>query len=344
MGSNKTILIVGAGFAGATVARELANAGHSVRVIDKREHMGGNAYDFTNSHGIRVHKYGPHIFHTSNLEVVAWLSQFTEWMPYKHRVKAMLKDGQLVTLPVNRETASIVGHANIIETFVRPYTEKMWGVNLEELDPDILNRIAVRDDDNELYFPNDQFQAMPKGGYTKLIGNMLDHPGITLQLNQSFTKEMESEFGHVFNSMPIDEYFDFEHGPLPYRSIKFHHVELPIPKIFPVSVVNFTHTEPFTRVTEWKNFPGGADSPYTQLTYEQPCSYLENNLERYYPVKDINGQNKLLFKSYESMVGKNMTFIGRCGLYAYLDMHQAVSTSLAIVRKFIKQTNEIPVS
>jgi len=338
MGSNKPILVVGAGFAGATVARELAIAGHSVRVIDKREHMGGNAYDFTNSHGIRVHQYGPHIFHTSNMEVVAWLSQFTEWIPYKHRVKAMLKDGQLVTLPVNRETERIVGQGNILETFIRPYSEKMWGVKLEEIDPDILNRISVREDDNELYFPDDQFQAMPKEGYTKLIGKILDHPGITVQLNQPFTKEMESEFGHVFNSMPIDEYFDFEHGPLPYRSIKFHHVELPIPKIFPVAVVNFTHKEPFTRVTEWKNFPGNADSPYTLLTYEQPCSYLENNLERYYPVKDIKGHNRFLFKRYETRVGKNMTFIGRCGLYAYLDMHQAVSTSLAIVRKFINPT------
>lgn len=339
MGKSKTILVVGAGFAGATVARELALAGHFVRVIDKREHIAGNAYDFENSHGIRIHQYGPHIFHTSNSEIVAWLSQFTEWLPYKHRVKAMLHDGRLVTLPVNRVTASVVGQDKIVETFIRPYTEKMWGFKLEDLDPEILSRVAIRDDENELYFPDDQFQAMPKYGYTQLIANILDHPLITVELNKSFSREDELGYDHVFNSMPIDEYFEFEYGPLPYRSIKFHHVELPMPKIFPVAVVNFTHVEPYTRVTEWKNFPGNKDTAYTVLTYEQPCSYLENDMERYYPVKDMNGSNRHLFKRYESLTASNMTFIGRCGLYAYLDMHQAVSTSLAIARRYLKHIN-----
>lgn len=334
----KSILVVGAGFAGATVARALATAGFAVKVIEKRGHIAGNAYDFIKNHGIRVHQYGPHIFHTSNQDVVAWLSQFTEWMPYKHRVKAMLDDGQLVTLPVNRQTARIVGDGKIVETFIRPYSEKMWGLSLEQIDPEILKRVAIREDENELYFPNDQFQAMPKEGYTKLVASMLDHPLISVELNKAFLKEYEREYRHIFNSMPIDEYFGFVHGSLPYRSIKFHHVELPIPKIFPVSVVNFTHSEPYTRVTEWKNFPGNEDSSYTLLTYEQPCSYLDNNLERYYPVKDIHGENRSLFKKYEKMVSGNMTFIGRCGLYAYLDMHQAVSTSLAIARRFIKNS------
>jgi len=329
------ILVVGAGFSGAVIARELADRGFSVRMIDRREHIAGNAYDENNEHGIRVHKYGPHLFHTSNIKVVDWLSRFTEWVEYKHKVKALLSDGRLATLPVNQETTMMVGKENIVNIFFRPYTKKMWGVDIEELDPSILERVPVRDDLNEFYFPDDTFQALPMNGYTKLFENILDHPLIDVKLNTPFQKEAVQEYSHIFNSMAIDEYFDFEYGELPYRSIRFHHFNIPVTRIFPVATVNFTHDAPYTRATEWKNLPGhGNSTVFTSLTIEEPCDYKENMMERFYPVKDIDGKNAELYKKYKEMSPNNMTFIGRCGTYLYLDMHQAISSALAIAGRF----------
>jgi UDP-galactopyranose mutase len=331
------VLVVGAGFSGAVVARELAEQGFAVTVIDKRSHLGGNAFDYVNAHGIRVHAYGPHLFHTSNTEVVNWLSRFTEWLPYQHRVKALLADGRLVTLPVNAETAEIVGKENVLDVFFRPYTLKMWGVPLEALDPGILDRVPIRSDMNELYFPNDRFQAMPAKGYTAIFERIFDHPGITVSLGVTFDPVMEREYSHVFNSMPIDEYFKCSHGELPYRSIRFHNHNLPVPSLFPVATVNFTHSGPHTRVTEWKKLPNHGDNPlFTSITVEEPCDYRDNNYERYYPVKDLHGKNRELFNRYRAMAPENMTFIGRCGLYAYLDMHQAISSALEISKRFLK--------
>lgn len=334
--TSQQILVVGAGLAGATVARELAEAGHRVHVIDRRPHIAGNAYDEVNALGIRVHRYGPHIFHTSNERVVAWLSRFTSWIPYRHKVKAVLADGRLVTLPVNRETKEIVGAEHVVDTFFRPYTRKMWGLEIEQLSPDILNRVPIRDDLNEYYFPDDAFQAMPEHGYTAMVANILEHPGIRVSLETAFERTMESGYDHVFNSMPIDEYYAFVHGELPYRSIRFHHFDFPTARLFPVATVNFTHTGPHTRVTEWKNFPGhGANPAFTSLTFEEPCDYRDNHHERFYPVKDLAGANREIYKRYAAIPAPNMTFIGRCGLYAYLDMHQAVSSSLAVARRFL---------
>ena len=331
------VLVVGAGFSGAVVARELAEQGFAVTVIDKRSHLGGNAFDYVNAHGIRVHAYGPHLFHTSNTEVVNWLSRFTEWLPYQHRVKALLADGRLVTLPVNAETAEIVGKENVLDVFFRPYTLKMWGVPLEALDPGILDRVPIRSDMNELYFPNDSFQAMPAKGYTAIFEKIFDRPGITVSLGVTFDSVMDREYSHVFNSMPIDEYFQCSHGELPYRSIRFHHHDLPVPSLFPVATVNFTHSGPHTRVTEWKKLPNHGDNPlFTSITVEEPCDYRDNNYERYYPVKDLHGKNRELFNRYRAMAPEDMTFIGRCGLYAYLDMHQAISSALEISKRFLK--------
>ena len=262
------ILVVGAGFAGATVAHELTKDGHDVVVIDKRDHIGGNAYDYDDDHGIRIHKYGPHIFHTSNEKVYDWVTQFGEWVEYKHKVKAQLADGQYVTLPVNQLTKQIVGEDNIIDTFYRPYTKKMWGKEIEELDPSITKRIAIRDDDNELYFPNAEYQIMPKHGYTKIFEEILDHKNITVQLNWTYGKDLEPLFDHVFNSMPIDVYYDYRFGELPYRSLKFHNIDLPMVRVLPTTVVNFTNDSPYTRMTEWKNFPEhGSNDKLTTLTY-----------------------------------------------------------------------------
>ena len=328
-------LVVGAGLSGATVARELADAGHRVTVIDRRGHVAGNAYDYVGTHGIKIHLYGPHLFHTNNKEVFDYLSRFTEWTPYLHKVKALLADGRHVTLPVNRETKEIVGEENVLDIFFRPYTKKMWGKELDELDPSIINRVPIRDDDNELYFPNDEYQAMPTEGYTKMVENMLDHENIIVHLDAKFQKHMEDNFDHVFNSMPIDEYYNFQFGELPYRSIKFHHHKIEMPLALPTTTVNFTHDGPYTRVTEWKHIPGHGDNPYsTVLTFEEPCDYKDNNMERYYPVKDVDGKNREIYEQYKAINNPKVTFIGRCGLYAYLDMHQAVNSALRIARDF----------
>jgi len=330
------ILIVGAGFSGASVARTLAENGFKCDIIDQRSHIGGNAYDYTNDLGIRIHAYGPHIFHTNNEKVVNWVKRFGEWCEYKHKVKAQLTDGRYVTLPVNRETMNIVGSDNILDTFFRPYTKKMWGVELEELDPNILNRIPTRDDDNEYYFPNDRYQLMPVNGYTLIFNNILDHDNISVKTSTVFDKSMENDYGYIFNCMPIDVYFEFKFGKLPYRSIKFNNVHLPMNRVLPVSVVNFTHTGKHTRITEWKNFPNHGISDSTTLTYEEPCDYEDNNQERYYPVKDISGENRKIYKKYLYEVNQDkMKFIGRCGNYAYIDMHQAISSGINSAEQFI---------
>ena len=188
------ILVVGAGFSGAVIAHQLAKAGHDIHVIDERDHIGGNAYDYTNEKGIRVHKYGPHLFHTNNEKVYNWVTQFDEWVPYKHKVKAQLDDGRYVTLPVNKETKEIVGEENILDIFYRPYTKKMWGVTLDELDSSIIHRIPVRDDENEYYFPGDKYQMLPTNGYVKVFENILDHDNISVKLSTPFDKAMEEEY------------------------------------------------------------------------------------------------------------------------------------------------------
>ena len=322
------ILVVGCGFAGAVVARELAVDGHMVTIIDERDHVAGNAYDYTNEHGIRIHKYGPHIFHTNNEGAFKWVTQFGEWVVYKHKVQAQLSDGTFVILPVNKLTKEIVGEENIVDIFYRPYTRN------------ILKRVAVRDDYNEYYFPNDLYQVMPKHGYTRIFEEILDHPRITVKLSVPFEKSIETFYDHVFNSMPIDVYHNFVFGELPYRSLKFHNVNLPMAQVLPRPVINFTNDSPYTRMTEWKNFPEhGGDDKWTTLTYEEPCDYRDNDHQRYYPVKDIDGVNREIYRKYRDLVDKDkMTFIGRCGQYVYIDMHQAVSSSLAVVKKF-KQAN-----
>ncbi|CAD8327789.1 FAD-dependent oxidoreductase [uncultured phage] len=332
------ILVVGAGFSGAVIARELAEAGHNVTIIDKRYHIAGNAYDFVNDHKIRMHAYGPHLFHTNNKKVYDYLGRFTEWIPYKHKVKALLSNGDYVTLPVNRATKDIVGEDNIVDIFIRPYTKKMWGMDIEELDPSIINRVPIRNDFNEYYFPDDEYQAIPRDGYTALISNMLDWEGITVSLGTSFDRSMEKDYDHIFNSMPIDVYHDYCHGELPYRSIKFHHVDIPAPRILPTATVNFTHHGPYTRMTEWKNIPNHGHNPeMTTLTYEEPCDYRTNNMERYYPVKDLSGTNREIYKLYAAIKHPKMTFIGRCGMYVYIDIHQAVSSALSVAHNYLKK-------
>lgn len=330
------ILIVGAGFSGCVVARELAEAGHQIEVIDKRHHIGGNCYDYVNEYGIRVHKYGPHSFHTNNKTVWDWLNRYSSWIDYKHKAKSLLSDGTYVTMPINKETKQIVGEDKLVETLIRPYSEKMWGMPLEQIDSSIINRLPMRDDENELYFPNDKYQGLPKDGYTELFKNILHHDNIQYSIGTEYMKLFNDKFDFVFNCMPIDQYFDYCYGELPYRSMKFHTVHIPMKQILPVAQVNFTNTSPYTRIVEWKNFPNhGNNECMTTLTYEEPCDYRDNNMERYYPVKDKTGMNRLNYQKYKKLTPKNMMFIGRCGMYVYVDMHQAVSSALATARSFL---------
>ena len=410
------VLVVGAGFAGATVARELAEAGHKVTVIDRRDHIGGNAYDFVNEHGIRVHRYGPHIWHTSNDEVQEWVSRFTQWTPYQHWVRAQLDDEVTVPLPVNHETIEEVfdiefedwlennpqwyswgissdentrrgAHAAFLETkltkhdpvtnsrqhvensvgvelcdlFFAPYTKKMWGLELEQLPASVAARIPTNvESGSYLYFPKDKHQYMPLNGYTAIFESIFDHPNIKVVLNtdrerllsETLSVYWQSKLGsdffngtfdHIFTAEPIDEFFKCDLGPLPWRSIKLHTVSLPLPMALPSPVMNFTHDGPHTRVTEWKKFPAhGHNDFWTTLTFEEPCDYRDNNMERYYPVKTALevDPNRELYKAYRAKAEAlpNVTFIGRCGQYAYLDMHQAISSALHEVRRFLKES------
>lgn len=366
---SRSILVVGAGFAGAVYARTLAENGHSVRVIDRRNHIAGNAYDEVTAEGVRLHRYGPHLFHTSNRKVVDWLSRFTVLDDYQHRVEVLLDDGRCVPLPINRTTINAVfgvtlrdepsvraflaaqaepraeirnaaDHliANIgsrlTDLFFRPYTRKMWQMELEDLDAAVVRRIPIRYDDEDRYFPDDLYQAMPRDGYTAAFERIFDHPAISVELNTAFAHDMLDRHAHCFNSMPIDEFFGFEEGALPYRSIRFHHEAKPDDYARGATpVVNFSDARPFTRETDWSRLPGHRvrETGRKTVTREEPCDYLDNDLERYYPVKTSDGRHELIYQRYkrraEQLGGVN--FIGRCGTYQYLDMHQVINQSLA---------------
>lgn len=338
---NRQILVVGAGLYGATVARQLAEAGFSITIIDKKPHVGGHVFDYTHDTGIRIHKYGPHIFHTSNRRVIDWVSRFGEWVDYEHRVVAKLKTGRLVPFPPNADTLNFVPKNKIIDTFYRPYSEKMWDMKLEEVNSQILNRVPTRTDREDRYFPKCLFQKIPLHGYTHMVENILDHPLIRVHLEVNFTvDEHYGNFHHIFSSQPIDEFFKFKYGRLPYRSIKFHHNILNKNYQTKHTVINYTDNSPFTRQTEWKNFPNhGANEHITIVTIEEPCDYMQNNFERYYPVIDIDGCNRSLYHKYALETPTNMTFIGRCGLYVYIDMDQAISSALSLTDRFIKSQN-----
>jgi len=336
MGSKSSILVVGAGFAGATAARLLADAGHRVTVIDQRNHIGGNAYDYIDSKtGIAVHHYGPHIFHTSNRRVIDFLSRFTEWSFYEHRVYAQLKNGQLVDFPVNQNTLKYVDEKDIIDIFYKPYSEKMWGEKFDSIDPETIKRVSARSDNEDRYFPKDTFQYMPRQGFTAMFEKMLASPLIEVCLETSWSKALEKSFDHCFSSMSIDQYHDYIHGRLPYRSIKFQSVRVPCNRVFSRSVINFTDQNAYTRVTEWRNFPNNPETnTETILTFELPCDFRENNHERYYPIK--NETNLELYRKYKNIETPNVSFIGRCGMYAYLNMDQAVSSTFSVVDNYLK--------
>jgi len=366
-------LIVGAGFAGSVLAERLASQhGARVLLIDRRPHVGGNAYDEPNEAGILYHKYGPHIFHTNSDQVVDYLSQFTEWRPYEHRVQAQVR-GQLVPIPINRTTLNMLFDANLktdeeaahylagraepveeirtsedvvinavgrelYELFFRGYTRKQWGLDPSELDKQVTSRIPTRTNTDDRYF-SDTFQAMPLNGYTAMFEKMLDHPLIEKRLGVDFSdfKDRAHEIAdHIIYTGPIDEYFDYRFGKLPYRSLKFDHQTLEQENFQPVAVVNYPDEQvPYTRISEYKHLTG-QQSPVTTITYEYPSA----EGDPYYPIP--RPENQELFKKYEALADatEGVTFVGRLATYRYYNMDQIVGQALATFRRMDEKRKE----
>jgi UDP-galactopyranose mutase len=365
-------MIVGAGFAGSVLAERLAaGSGQRVLLIDRRPHVGGNAFDHYNDHGILVHRYGPHIFHTNAPQVAAYLSRFTRWRPYEHRVLAQV-DGMLVPIPINLTTinrlyglsltpaeveaflaaraepvdavrsaedvvVSKVGR-ELYEKFFRGYTRKQWGMDPSELDKAVTSRVPTRTDTDDRYF-NDSFQHMPLHGYTRMFENMLDHRNIKIMLNVDF-REMEHEvcYDRLIYTGPIDEFFDYRFGKLPYRSLRFRHETLDRELFQPVAVVNYPADEvAHTRITEYKHLTGQTH-PKTSITYEYPTA----DGEPYYPVP--RSENAALFRRYQALADAtpDVTFVGRLATYRYYNMDQVVAQALATYARALQGRGAAP--
>jgi UDP-galactopyranose mutase len=359
-------LVVGAGFAGSVIAERLASQhGARVLLIDRRPHVGGNAYDEPNEAGILYHKYGPHIFHTNSDMVVDYLSQFTEWRPYEHRVRAHVRD-QNVPIPINRTTLNqlfgldlktdeeaadylasraepvediqtsedVVINAvgrELYELFFQGYTRKQWGLDPSELDKQVTSRIPTRTNTDDRYF-TDTFQAMPLHGYTAMFEKMLDHPLIDVRTGVDF-RELKNSWkelaDHLVYTGPIDEYFDHCFGKLPYRSLKFDHQTLDAEQHQEVAVVNYPDPNvPYTRISEYKHLTG-QKHPRTTITYEFPSA----EGDPYYPIP--RPENQELFKKYEALADstEDVTFVGRLATYRYYNMDQIVGQALATFRR-----------
>jgi UDP-galactopyranose mutase len=368
------VLVVGAGFAGAVYARTLADAGYTVQVIDRRDHIGGNAADFVDANGLRVHRYGPHLFHTKSTAVFEWLQRFSAWVPYQHRVRAKLPDGRLVPLPINLDTLNAVFGtalrseaeatdllrrlavpiANprdagaflrarigdvLTDLFFRPYTRTMWALELEQLDASVVKRLPLRFDHNDLYFPDDAHQALPRDGYTALFAAILRHDAIEVSLETPYRPGMERDYAFCFNSMAIDEWFGFTLGELPYRSLRFEHRTTADWDDAPWAQRNYTDGSRFTRETWWHCLPGHqmAETGRRTVTIEAPCDYRDNGGERYYPVRTPDQRYQALYAEYRKLAESlpDMAFIGRCGTYQYLDMDQVINQSLAGARRWL---------
>lgn len=360
-------LIVGAGFAGSVLAERLATqAGKKVLLVERRNHIGGNAYDHYDDAGILVHKYGPHIFHTNSREVFEYLSQFTEWRTYEHRVLASV-DGKLLPIPINLDTINKLYGRNmnsfeledffasiaeprtqirtsedvvvskvgreLYEKFFRNYTRKQWGLDPSELDATVTARIPTRTNQDDRYF-NDTYQAMPLYGYTRMFDNMLDHPNINILLNTDY-REIKGwiPYRHLIYTGPIDEFFAFRYGKLPYRSLAFEFKTVNQPVYQPQAVVNYPNEHTYTRVTEFK-YLTGQEHPKTSLVYEYP----QAEGDPYYPVpRPENGQ---LYKQYKALADAlpNVHFVGRLATYKYYNMDQVVAQALKVSKRILDTT------
>jgi UDP-galactopyranose mutase len=359
-------LVVGAGFAGSVMAERLAaGAGKRVLVIDRRDHVAGNAHDRLDEAGILIHQYGPHIFHTNSAEIFEYLSRFTKWRPYEHRVLASVGE-QLLPMPINRTTlnklyglsleteedaaaflaeraepqqvvqssedvvVSAVGR-ELYETFFRGYTRKQWGIDPSQLDRSVTARVPTRTNTDDRYF-TDRYQAMPLDGYTEMFKSMLDHPNIDVETGMDFAEARELfSYDRVVYTGPVDEYFDYRYGKLPYRSLRFEHVTEEREWVQPVAVVNFPdEAVPHTRITEYKHLTG-QESSRSSLTYEFPS----DEGDPYYPIP--RPENQVLFKKYEALADAtpDVLFVGRLATYRYYNMDQVVGQALATYRRHV---------
>ncbi len=357
-------LIVGAGFAGSVLAERLASLGNKkVLLIDKRNHIGGNTFDYYDQHGILVHKYGPHIFHTNSHDVFDYLSSFTEWRQYEHHVLASV-DGQLVPIPINQNTVnslyglnlncselsdffkskaekkdyiktsedvviSVVGK-ELYEKFFKGYTKKQWGLEPSELDASVTARVPTRTNRDNRYF-TDVYQSMPLHGYTKLFENMLSHPNIKLMLNTDYSEVQNIiPFKSLIYTGPIDSYFNNCYGKLPYRSIDFKFETFDTERFQSSGTINYPNTQPYTRITEFK-YLTGQQHPKTSIVYEYPKA----DGDPYYPIP--REENTKMYKKYQLLAATlpNVYFTGRLGTYKYYNMDQVVAQSLTLFKKIM---------
>lgn len=354
-------LIVGAGFAGSVVAEQLARTlNKKVLIVDRRPHIAGNAFDCLDDSGILIHKYGPHIFHTNSTDVFEYLSRFTEWRSYEHRVLAKV-GGQLVPIPINLDTVNrlyglslqpdqlekffqeraekvaqirtsedaVVARVgrDLYEKMFRGYTRKQWGLDPSELDAQVTARIPVRTNRDDRYF-TDAHQAMPLLGYTRMFENMLDHPNITCELGVDYREVVKRvSFRQMVYTGPIDEFFDYRYGKLPYRSLEFKHETVDQAQLQPVAVINYPNEHLYTRVTEFKHLTGQAHSK-TSVVYEFPRA----EGDPYYPIP--RADNAALYKKYEALTHtRPVHFVGRLATYQYYNMDQVVAQALTLCAK-----------
>jgi UDP-galactopyranose mutase len=355
-------LVVGAGFAGSVMAERLATClDAKVLLVDQRNHIGGNAYDHYDDAGVLVHRYGPHIFHTSAVDVYRYLSQFTAWRSYQHRVVAAV-DGQLVPIPINLDTINRLTNSNfnstemqaylasvaepmseirnseqvivsrvgrdLYEKFFRGYTRKQWGLDPSELDAGVAGRIPVRTNRDGRYF-TDTYQVMPLHGYTRMFERMLDHKNIKILLNTDY-HEVREVIPHdtLIYTGPIDAYFDYRFGRLPYRSLEFKFETINTAVHQSAPVVNYPNDYEYTRVTEFK-YLTGQEHPKTTVVYEFPRA----EGDPYYPVP--RPENARLYAQYEALAQQatDTHFVGRLATYRYYNMDQVVAQALTLCAK-----------
>jgi UDP-galactopyranose mutase len=362
-------LIVGAGFAGSVLAERLANVSEKkVLIVDQRDHIGGNAYDYFNKDGIQIHKYGPHIFHTNSRKVFDYLSQFTTWRPYEHRVLASV-DGQLVPIPINLNTinklyslqlnshqleeyfqskaeklARIVTSEDVVvsrvgrelyEKFFRGYTRKHWDLDPSELDASVSARVPTRTNRDDRYF-TDTYQAMPAHGYTRMFQKMLSHPNIKIMLNTDYKEIVDMiPYTTMIYTGPIDSYFNYCYGRLPYRSLEFRFETHDMEVFQPTGTINFPNEHPYTRITEFKYLTGQKHHK-TSIVYEYP----QAEGDPYYPIP--RPENAEIYKKYQSLANTmtNTYFTGRLATYKYYNMDQVVAQSLSLFEKITQAQSE----
>jgi UDP-galactopyranose mutase len=362
-------LVVGAGFAGSVLAERLARElGQRVLVVEKRKHIGGNAYDRYNDDGLLIHPYGPHIFHTNSADIFEYLSRFTQWRPYQHRVLASV-DGQMVPIPINLDTvnklyglkltafemekffesvaekvASVKTSEDVVVSkvgrelynkFFRGYTRKQWGLDPSELDASVTARVPTRTNRDDRYF-TDTFQAMPLHGYTRMFESMLDHPNIKVMLNTDYREVVDVlPWKHMIYTGPVDAFFNYQYGKLPYRSLEFQHVTLPSERVQPVGTVNHPNDYAYTRVTEFK-YLTGQEHAKTSIVYEYP----QDEGDPYYPVP--RPENAEIYKQYKALADErtNVQFVGRLATYKYYNMDQVVGQALAVFDRMMRTKDE----